>query len=67
MAKKPVREQEEPELAQTAEEGVFHGPEQVDGEWFCRWDEEQWPCEWVRETEAQRAADAEAEQEAKDE
>lgn len=63
MAKKPVREQEEPELAQTAEEGVFHAPEQVDGEWFCRWDEEQWPCEWVRETEAQRVRDLEAEAE----
>ncbi|ALY10089.1 hypothetical protein RINGS_8 [Arthrobacter phage Rings] len=42
--------QEEPEVRDSVEdEGLLHGPEEVDGEWFCRWDEEDWPCKWVEE------------------
>ena len=39
---------EEPEVADSvSDEGLLHAPEQVDGEWFCRWDEQEWPCAWV--------------------
>lgn len=55
-----ARDHEEPELSQSAEEGVFHAPEEVDGEYFCRWDEEEWPCSWVVDTEAKRVAALEA-------
>ena len=48
MAVEDFKALEEPEVADSvSEEGFLHAPEQVEGEWFCRWDEQEWPCAWV--------------------